>query len=245
MTRVVTLVFLLYISTVSFANCPEIYFEDTPPTTTVVNPVEVCFEQFAVLYNTSTRTAIFSAEKLTARSVALAIGMKRVNAFHSHKYLPASMTAAVSDYSNSNYDKGHLAPFGDMSSKKAGFESFNLLNIVPQNPHHNRQLWKSIEVAVREIARTKGEVYVITGPILSKNPKLVGGRLPVPKLMFKAIYVPSTGQSAVVVSENSELGKVDIMSVRKFKLTYGMDLFPSLPLIKQKTASQLIQISNK
>jgi endonuclease G len=241
MTRIITLVYLLCISAVSFAVSPEIYFESTPPTTTVADP----FEQYAVLYNTSTRTAIFSAEKLTAQSVARAKGMTRVNAFHSHKALPMSKTAAVSDYSNSNYDKGHLAPFGDMSSKNAGFESFNLLNIVPQNPQHNRQLWKSVEVAVREIASKKGEVYVITGPILSKTPKLVGGRLPVPKLMFKAIYVPSTGQSAVVVSENSELGKIAIVSIRKFKLTYGINLFPSLPLIKQKTASQLIQIPDK
>jgi hypothetical protein len=51
------------------------------------------------------------------------------------------------DYSNSGYDRGHMAPAGDMKwSEQAMRESFYMTNICPQNHNNNAGDWKDLQV---------------------------------------------------------------------------------------------------
>lgn len=238
----ICLLFLFLFASVATAQCPNVYNDSIPPFVETTDAVEVCFQQYAVLYSTSFRSAIYSAEKVTKESVALAKGLLRINAFHTHKQFKPSQTTTLFDYVNSNFDRGHLAPFGDMSTKQAGYESFDLINIVPQNPRNNKHMWKNIEKEVRNLASRVGVVYVITGPIYGKPVAMLNSRVPIPKYLFKAIYVPSTGESEVIIAENSDTDRFTVVSLSKFESATGIDLFPSIAPIKKLSAIQLIQI---
>lgn len=59
-------------------------------------------------------------------------------------------SASLTDYRGSGYDRGHLAPAGDMKwSKTAMSESFYMSNMSPQKPGFNRGIWRSLESLVR------------------------------------------------------------------------------------------------
>lgn len=91
---------------------------------------------------------------------------KRVNKFKPDPDLPKEKRAELSDYRKSGYDRGHMAPAGDMKrSYKVMIESFYLSNMCPQLPGLNRGLWKILEEKIRGFTRTKGEVWIICGPI--------------------------------------------------------------------------------
>ena len=52
-------------------------------------------------------------------------------------------SANNSDYAGSGYDRGHLAPAGDMGwSAQSMIESFYYSNMSPQVPSFNRGIWK-------------------------------------------------------------------------------------------------------
>lgn len=127
--------------------------------------VPLCFEAFAVLHSGVSRTPLYAAERLTRRSVSAARRVERSDAFHDENRLPEDDRASLADYLRSGYDRGHLAPAGDMPSAVAQAESFSLANIVPQNRAVNRGLWAAIEESVRRLASERGEIFVVTGPI--------------------------------------------------------------------------------
>ena len=57
------------------------------------------------------------------------------------------------DYSNSGYDRGHMAPAADMKwSEQAMRESFYMTNICPQHHSNNAGDWKDLEELVRDLA---------------------------------------------------------------------------------------------
>ena len=63
---------------------------------------------------------------------------KRTNAFKKDPHIVGSSASAV-DYRKSGYDRGHLAPAGDMKwDVQAMKESFYYSNISPQLPQLNR-----------------------------------------------------------------------------------------------------------
>ena len=60
-------------------------------------------------------------------------------------------SASLADFKGSGYDRGHLAPAGDMSfSLTAMSESFYLSNMTPQETGFNRGIWRQLESQVRD-----------------------------------------------------------------------------------------------
>ena len=79
------------------------------------------------------------------------------------------------DYTRSGYDRGHLAPAGDMKwSAKAMRESFYLSNICPQKPKLNRGIWKDLEEQCRLWALDNGSLLIVTGPVITGDMKRLG-----------------------------------------------------------------------
>lgn len=90
---------------------------------------------------------MFVAEKLNRKSIADA-DEKRTNKFFPDARLRSAERATLDDYKGSGFDKGHMAPAGDMSTAQAMAQSFSLANKVPQAPEHNRGAWvKPVEAA--------------------------------------------------------------------------------------------------
>ena len=143
------------------ATCHDQFVGGTAP---ALNPklardtTPLCFHGFATLFSGLNRTPLYSAEHLTADRVAAARDMERVNNFHPEARLPEGVRGKLGDYRGSSYDRGHMAPNGDMEENASQADSFSLANMVPQNHANNAGIWAEIEEAVRDAVVMDGEV---------------------------------------------------------------------------------------
>lgn len=127
---------------------------------------------------------------------------ERTNDFHEDKNISTG-SATPGDYTRSGYDRGHLAPAGDMAySQEAMQDSFNMSNMSPQVPAFNRGIWKNLEEQTRKWANKFGAVYVVSGPVLDKPAssykKIGANKVAVPEYYYKALLAPM-GNSIIAV----------------------------------------------
>ncbi|WP_420130751.1 DNA/RNA non-specific endonuclease [Rhodoferax ferrireducens] len=177
-----------------FAACPQFFANGQPPVV-VHRPTNraLCYDAFAILHSGESKTAVYVAEKLNRASIADA-DEKRTNKFFPDARLRSGERATLDDYKGSGFDRGHLAPAGDMPTAQAMAQSFSLANMVPQAPEHNRGAWaKTVEAATRKYAgRASGNLYVITGPVfepsIAQSESIGPGHVHVPKYLFKLVY---------------------------------------------------------
>jgi endonuclease G len=178
----------------NFSDCPRFFANGRSP---VVTPKAtdraLCYDAFAILHSGESKTPVFVAEKLNRAAIA-DTGEKRTNKFFPDARLRASERATLDDYKGSGFDRGHMAPAGDMPTAQAMAQSFSLANMVPQAPEHNRGAWaKTVEKATRSYAaRASGNVYVITGPVylpsILQSPSIGPGKVHVPTHLFKLVF---------------------------------------------------------
>src|SRR5665647_1657060 len=120
-----------------FSACAQFFVNGKPP---VVAPRPtnraLCFDAFAVLHSGESKTPVFVAEKLNRASMADA-HEKRTNKFFADARLRSAERATLNDYKGSGFDRGHMAPAGDMPTAQAMAQSFSLANMVPQAHQHN------------------------------------------------------------------------------------------------------------
>lgn len=214
-------------------SCLKLYSARTKPT--LVNPKlaassrPLCFGAFAVMNSGITLTPIYVAEHLTRASVEAARELDtRDNGFHPELRLPASERAELEDYRGSGFDRGHMAPSGDMGSPGDDHESFSLANMVPQDGPLNRNGWASLEGYVRDLAGKLGEAYVVTGPAFTGGSlRRLNGRVLVPSHVWKAVHVPGQGAGAWIVS-NDQRRRWELVSIATLTARTGVDPFPKL-----------------
>ncbi|MBP2316801.1 DNA/RNA non-specific endonuclease [Azospirillum soli] len=201
----------------------------------------ICYAAYALLHSGVSRTPLWTAEHLTAESITAARALKRKNTFHPDPNLPAEERAELEDYKGSGFDRGHMAPSGDMPNPQAQDESFSLANIIPQHPRMNQIIWEWIESGVRDYAVRHGEVYVVTGPIYQRGGTFqrVNGRVIVPTHAFKAIYDPKTGTAGAYVVENIDTKRHQVLSIAELEQLTGIAVFPELPAAVKATAMAL------
>lgn len=84
-----------------------------------VAPRALCYQSFAVLYSGVAKPPIFVAEKLNQAQLEEAKGKKRTNRFFADVRLRKAERAELDDYKGSGFDRGHMAPAGDMPSARA------------------------------------------------------------------------------------------------------------------------------
>jgi len=200
----------------------------------------LCFNAFGTLFSGISRTPLWSAEHLTAERVEQAARLKRKNSFHAEEELPPADRSELADYAHSGFDRGHMAPNGDMPTKEAQYQSFSLANMIPQNPKNNQILWEGIEEVTRDLARKDGEVYVVTGPIFEgANLERIGGRVLVPTSVFKAIYDPARHAAAAYVTPNAPGMGYETLSIAELQRRTGIDVFPHLAAGVKETKMRL------
>ncbi|ATB68648.1 putative nuclease [Sulfurospirillum diekertiae] len=99
-----------------------------------------------------------------------------------------------SDYTNSGYDRGHMAPNHAMAllyGKEAQEETFLMTNITPQKPTLNQKLWQHLEaIELESFAPKFKELWVYTGPLFDlKTTRLKSSYfIEIPDAFYK-IYV--------------------------------------------------------
>jgi endonuclease G, mitochondrial len=221
------------------ADCTLQYADATQPVITspaLARKTQLlCYDGYALMHSGVSRTSVWVAEHLTAERVNAARQLKRQNDFHAEDRLPQADRAELEDYVHSGFDRGHMAPSGDMPTEQAQHESFSLANMVPQNPNNNQNLWEAIEETTRNLARSDGEVYVVSGPLFEGSSlRRLNGRVLVPTAVFKAIYDPARRQAGAYVTPNAEGMEYQTMSLADLAQLAHVDPFPKLPAdIKQ------------
>ncbi|MDQ1340677.1 MAG: endonuclease mitochondrial [Campylobacterota bacterium] len=78
-------------------------------------------------------------------------------------------------YTNSRYDRGHMAPNHAISrlyGEDAQHDTFLMTNITPQKPKLNQRVWQKLEILeIQKFIRLFDEVWVYTGPIFDDDVK--------------------------------------------------------------------------
>lgn len=224
--------------------CPTLFADGRTPA--LVNPklaqqtIPLCYDAFAVLHSGVTRTPLYAAEHLTRQSVADARGVARDDAFHEETRLPPDGRAALEDYVRSGFDRGHLAPAGDMPTEPAQAQSFSLANIVPQDRALNRGLWADIEESTRRLATRRGSLFVVTGTIFSGDAvQAIRGGVLVPTQLFKALFDPVTGEAGAYLAQNADGKAWKAISIQDLQTVAGIDAFPGLPPAARAAAMDL------
>lgn len=150
----------------------------------------------------------------------------------------------TSDYTNSGFDRGHLAPnygiatrYGVVGQK----ETFLMSNIIPQNPAVNQHDWKELEMRVaKKYGRYFGEVWVITGPVFQKPIKKLDSGVPIPSHYYKIIVDEHQGTLRSLAFLISAEGlpwsriKKQLVSIDQLETLTGLDFFTELSVEDQE-----------
>ena len=203
------------------------------PETSLADTI-LSYKGFDLGYNEASEQAswvvyILTKEELESGSIS------RTDDFRTDKSL-ASGSAALSDYRGSGYDRGHMAPAGDMKwDPEAMSQSFLLSNMSPQTPSFNRGIWKKLEEQVRQWALDKDSLYVITGPVLTRVESTIGeNSVWVPAYYYKVIVdlsPPEHGMIAFLLpneGSDQDLNSYAI-SVDSLESITGYDFFARAP----------------
>jgi endonuclease G, mitochondrial len=190
---------------------------------------EVCYSEFGLMHSGVPRTPLYAAEHLSQGRLALARGMKRSSRFFPDPHIPMSERAELRHYARSGYDRGHMAPSADMPDQRSQQESFSLANMVPQDPASNRGVWEGIESAVRRLARERGELYVVTGPVFQgERLQRIGGAVLVPTSLFKAVYDPRRNEAGAYLVGNAAGAQPRKISIAELEKVAGIRTFPAV-----------------
>jgi endonuclease G len=229
--------------------CPAHYVDGRLPE--IRNPKlasatrELCYGVFGVMHSGITRTPLWSAEFLRAENVEAAQGLSRENSFHAEPKLPPAQRAELSDYARSGFDRGHMAPNGDMPDRRAQQESFTLANMVPQDGDNNRHVWAGIEGAVRKMAKKEGALYVITGPAFLGTQLRKVGNVLVPTHLYKMVYSPRQQAGAAWLVENRGDAEPQVVPVDELERIIGIELLPSLSERQKQRMLRLPKVRQK
>lgn len=217
----------------SQTSCPEHFTDGQAPD--LINQKlasktrEICYSGFALKHSGITRTALYAAEHLTSERLLRGKGLKRQSQFHPDEHIPRSERAELHHYTRSGYDRGHVAPSADMYDLQSQHECFSLANMVPQVPENNRGPWEGIESAIRKLAKDRGEIYVITGPIYQgSNIEQIGGAVMVPSKLFKAIYDPNRKETGAFLINNTADAQPEKITIADLEKLTGINIFPSV-----------------
>ena len=207
-------------------------------------------EGYTVSYNSEYRIANWVAYELTATE-AKSKKTERSNKFVSDPQVKGA-TAMNEDYTRSGYDRGHLAPAGDMKwSAKVMRESFYLSNICPQKPKLNRGIWKDLEEQCRLWALDNGSLLIVTGPVITGDMKRLGkNKVAIPKSFYKVLcYYTEKGYKGIgFLFENRDYKdnslKSMVIPIDSVEKVTGIDFFPSIPDDQEKEMEAMVDWSS-
>jgi len=129
----------------------------------------VCHKRFALSHDNASKTPDWVIERLIRRQVSGKHERPQDVTFAEEKRVPPHGRARNADYQHTknHLARGHMAPSADFSQSLVWMkDSFVLSNVVPQvGRHFNSGIWARLEHEVRKVAKARGEIYVITGPV--------------------------------------------------------------------------------
>jgi len=165
-------------------------------------------EGYALLHDGNKKVSLWVSYHLTKQDLTGTTG--RTDDFRPDPEISPGKRAELSDYYKSGYDRGHMAPAGDMKrSRKVMSESFFLSNMCPQEAGLNRYKWRILEEKARNFTLTKGESWIITGPVFMDidgdgNKDCLG------RIGTNRVWVP-THFYKIIIAKNGEIKAISFL----------------------------------
>ncbi len=141
------------------------------------------------------------------------------------------------DYRGSGYDRGHLMPSGDRTkSELANSSSFLMVNMLPQHPSNNREVWRELEQYSRKLVNQGFQLYSFAGGN-GELKRINNGKISVPEYTWKVILVKNSnsgevGTIAVIMPNSEKVKRTDwqdyLVTVDKVESVTGYDFFAYL-----------------
>ena len=157
--------------------------------------VALCQQAYLVGYDPAAKLPKFVTYELLPNN---ALGcVARTNAFAANQFVPNG--AVPGDYAGTGYDKGHMAPDGDLSwDTQVEFESFLMTNMSPQAGSLNRGIWKLLETSVRgwTVQRNQSYTIYVGGVYNTATDKKIGNGVVVPTGFYKIVINNQTNEAA-------------------------------------------------
>jgi endonuclease G len=189
-------------------------------------------QAYSLLYSEEHEQAIWVAYKL--KEDQLIKKADRKDNFRPDPSIPTG-SADLSDYKGSGYDRGHLAPAGDMvRSEEVMSESFYFSNMSPQVGSFNRGPWRLLEEKVRDWTKQFDSLYITTGPVFDTIIQKIGANeVSVPGHYYK-VLLAKTAEGFVgigfVMENSASSGKFEqhAVSIDSVESLTGIDFYPAL-----------------
>ena len=115
--------------------------------------------------------------------------------FYSEESVEEQYQAHYSDYTNSGYDRGHLAPDAAFDWSEESLDAtYSLANIIPQVREVNRDMWVDVERYARIKAIDMGRVNVLNIVKYRSRPRRIGEHgIAVSDGFYKVLYDEDSG----------------------------------------------------
>jgi endonuclease G len=179
---------------------------------------------YTLAYDGRTKGAIWVYEKLTPADVNHEMVSRKGFQFVEDTDVPEKLRATNEDFRNSGCDRGHLSPaLNAKRNQKAMEDAFLLTNASPQHPNLNRGLWRTLELAMHQLALAGKTVHIYTIPLFL--PLEVNGE--------RFVHYRVIGKHDVAVP--THFAKVAMVEGEEAPLAY---LFPNEPLPTNATLDQ-------
>lgn len=110
------------------------------------------------------------------------------------------------EYRGTGYSRGHMAPAMDMRWNRTTMaQCFYMTNMCPQDTKLNNDHWRVLEEKVHRWAKRDKRLMVYTGPIMGKNPRMIGKQqqnIAVPDAFFKVVFAPDQKRAIAFIYDN-------------------------------------------
>jgi len=196
--------------------------------------------QYALSYNNTKKIPNWVSWQLNQSWLG---SSPRRNDFRPDDTLPTNWyRVRPSDYTNSGYDKGHMAPSADRTkTPEDNSATFLMTNMVPQAPDNNQGPWADLEDYCRDLVNQQGkELYIIAGATGSQ--KTIGtGKVTVPKKTWKVIVVlDQPGLGLRGITSQTRIIAIDMPNEQGIRNTDWKTYKVSVDELESKTGYDLL-----
>jgi endonuclease G len=207
--------------------------------------------EYVLSYNNAEGTPNWVEWELNSRDIGRE---PRSNLFHEESLLPPAWRIEPSLYKGSGFDRGHLCPSGDRTNNREdNYQTFSMVNMVPQAPDNNRGPWEKLEKYERNLARLGKQLYIVAGRIGEGGVGAYGAaskvaeRVSVPQSLWKVLIVLNRAgeritretRAIAVIMPNIQGIKEQpwrsyLTNIDAIEKATGYDLLSNLPINVQK-----------
>lgn len=194
----------------------------------------ICRDSYSLEYNPKSRTSMWVAEVISAEST---VG----NPSQKFNYTEDNRVSYITRARATDYNGAGLYPLLLASPSNVSWsvpfmtERHILTNSIPVFPNVYNGVWNELEKSVKNWARLKGKIYVITGPVYQegKSQGEIGqNKITIPTHIYKVVFDKDKKESVGFVIPNSANvpGAINnyAMSVANVEKVTGINFIPNV-----------------